>query len=258
LVGVRASAKDSVLRFLATRELAILNTPEANAALLLALRDSDPRSREAATLALGQHQQKNAAAEIIAGAKQEPWPSVRRAQIVALGELCTPDGGNLLIRAYEKDIEDIRMAALTSLVRCRDYRASALLVRVLGRLPESADLRTLVAHLLAEMKDRRTTKPMAEALKRLRKESESDVSLESTASETVTALAALGGKDAVAAAVDLLADSRPVLQRAAVQALGTLCDPGQGATALKKASQSKDESVAAAASLALSRCHQPH
>jgi HEAT repeat protein len=258
LVGFRANSKDSVLRFLATRELALINTPESNTALRAALQDSDPRSREAAALALGQHQQKDAAAEIIAGAKQEPWPLVRRAEVVALGELCTPDGSNLLIRAYEKDIEDIRMAALSGLAHCRDYRASALLVRVLGRLPESADLRTLAAQLLAELKDRRTAAPMAEALKRLRQESQSDVSLESTASETVMALAALGGKDAVAAAVDLLSDSRPVLQKAAAQALGSLCDAGEGAAALKKASQSKDESIAAAASMALSRCHRPH
>jgi HEAT repeat protein len=258
LLGFRNNSKDSVLRFLATRELALINTPQSNSALRAALQDSDPRSREAAALALGQHQMKEAAADLVAGAKQEPWPDVRRAEVVALGQLCTPDGGNLLIRAYEKDVLDIRMAALTGLAHCRDYRASALLVRVLGRLPESADLRTHAAHLLAEMKDRRTVKPMAEALKRLRQESQSDVSLESTASETVMALAALGGKDAVAAAVDLLSDSRQVLQKAAVQALGELCDPGEGAAALKKASQSKDESIAAAASMAVSRCHQPH
>ncbi len=258
LVAFRASAKDSVLRFLATRELALINTPESNAALLAALQDSDPRSRETAALALGQHQQKDAAKAIVAGAKQEPWPSVRRAEIMALGTLCTPEGGELLIRAYEKDVEDIRMAALAGLAHCRDHRASALLVRVLGRLPESADLRSHAARLLAEMKDKRTAQPMAEVLKRLRKESEADISLESTASETVMALAAVGGKTAVGAAVDLLSDPRPVLQRAAIQALGALCDPGEGAAALKKASQSKDESVAAAASTATSRCHQPH
>jgi HEAT repeat protein len=258
LVAFRAGAKDNVLRFLATRELALINTPESNAALVAALQDGDPRSREAAALALGQHQQKDAAKDLVTSAKQEPWPAVRRAEVMALGELCTPEGGELLIRAYEKDIEDIRMASLAGLAHCRDYRASALLVRVLGRLPESADLRSHAARLLADMKDRRTAKPMADALKRLRKESESDVSLEGTASETVMALAALGGKEAAAAAVDLLSDSRPVLQKAALQALGTLCDPGEGALALKKASQSKDESIAAAASLALSRCHQPH
>jgi HEAT repeat protein len=259
LVAFRASAKDSVLRFLATRELALLDTPVANTAMLAALKDVDPRSREAAALALGQHQQKAAAPEIVAGAKQEPWPAVRRAEVVALGELCTPEGGELLIRAYEKDIEDIRMAALSGLAHCRDYRASALLVRVLGRLPESPDLRSVAARLLAEMKDRRTAKPMAEVLKRLRKESEADVSLESTASETINALAAVDGKEAVAAAVDLLSDSRASLQKAALQVLGSLCDAGAGAAALKKASQSKDESIAAAASMALSRCQRkPH
>jgi HEAT repeat protein len=258
LLAFRASATDGVLRFLATRELALINTPETNLALRAALQDSDPRSREAAALALGQHQQKDAAAAIVAGAKQEPWPAVRRAQVMALGELCTPEGGELLMRAYQKDVEDIRMAALVGLAHCRDYRASALLVHVLGRLPESADLRTLAARLLAEMKDQRTGKPMAEALQRLRKESQADIALESTTSETVLALAALGGQEAVSAAADLLTDARPVLQKAAIQALGSLCDPGEGAAALKTASQSKDESVAAAASLALDHCAHPH
>ncbi len=78
-------------------------------------------------------------------------------------------------------------------------------MRVLGRLPESADMRSLAARLLADMKDPRTTAPMAATLKRLQTESQADLSLEGTATETVMALAAIGGKDSVAAAVSLLA-----------------------------------------------------
>jgi len=183
---------------------------------------------------------------------------VRRAQVMALGDLCVPDGNNLLLRAYEKDVDDIRMAALVGLAHCRDRRASALLVRVLGRLPESADMRSLAARLLADMKDPRTAAPMAAALKRLQKESQSDLSLEGTATETVMALATVGGKDSVTAAADLLTDSRPSLQKAAVQALGRLCDPGAGAAALRAAAQSKDESVAVAATMAAEHCRGPH
>ena len=63
---------------------------------------------------------------------------------------------------------------------------------------------------------------------------------------------------AVAAAAGLLADSRPALQRAAVQALGRLCDPDEGAAALRTAAQSKDESVSVAASMATEHCQHPH
>jgi HEAT repeat protein len=205
-------------------------------------------------LSLGQRHDQEMAPQIIDAAKQEPWPSVRRAQVMALGDLCVPDGNNLLLRAYEKDVDDIRMAALVGLAHCRDRRASALLVRVLGRLPESADMRSLAARLLADMKDPRTTAPMAAALKRLQKESQSDLSLEGTITETVMALAAIAGKDSVAAAADLLTDSRPSLQKAAVQALGRLCDPGAGAAALRTAAQSKDESVSVAATMATEHC----
>ena len=206
LAAFRDRATDGVLRTFATRELAGIADPEAGKALRGALLDSDPRAREAAVLSLGQRHDQEMAPQIIDAAKQEPWPSVRRAQVMALGDLCVPDGNNLLLRAYEKDVEDIRMAALVGLAHCRDRRASALLVRVLGRLPESADMRSLAARLLADLKDLRTTAPMAAALKRLQKESQSDLSLEGTITETVMALAAITGKDSVAAAVDLLTD----------------------------------------------------
>jgi HEAT repeat protein len=258
LAAFRDRATDGVLRTFATRELAGIADPEAGKALRGALLDSDPRAREAAVLSLGQRHDQEMAPQIIDAAKQEPWPSVRRAQVMALGDLCVPDGNNLLLRAYEKDVDDIRMAALVGLAHCRDRRASALLVRVLGRLPESADMRSLAARLLADMKDPRTTAPMAAALKRLQEESQSDLSLEGTITETVMALAAIAGRDSVAAAADLLTDPRPSLQKAAVQALGRLCDPGAGAAALRTAAQSKDESVSVAATMAAQHCRGPH
>jgi len=82
--------------------------------------------------------------------------------------------------------------------------------------------------------------------------------LEGTVTETMMALAAIGGKEAVAAATGLLADPRPSLQKAAVQALGRLCDPGPGAAALRTAVQSKDESVSVAAAMATEHCRNLH
>jgi HEAT repeat protein len=258
LVAFRARAADSVLRFFATRELVNISDPEAGLALRAALLDNDPRAREIAALALGQRHDQAMAPQIIDAAKQEPWPGVRRAQVTALGDLCVPEGNDLLLRAYEKDVDDIRMAALTGLAHCRDRRASALLVRVLGRLPESADMRSLAARLLADMKDPRTAAPMAAALKRLQSESQSDLSLEGTATETVMALATIGGRDSVTAAVALLTDPRPSLQKAAVQALGRLCDPSAGAASLRAAAHSKDESVSVAAAMAIEHCRDRH
>jgi HEAT repeat protein len=62
----------------------------------------------------------------------------------------------------------------------------------------------------------------------------------------------------VAAAVSLLGDQRFSLQKAAVQALGRLCDPGTGAAALRAAAQSKDESVSVAAAMATQHCRNLH
>ncbi len=105
LVAFRAHASDDVLRFFATRELAGSSDPEAGPALRAALLDRDPRAREAAALGLGQRHDKSSAREIIDAAKQEPWPGVRRAEVTALGDLCVPEGNDLLLRAYEKDVQ---------------------------------------------------------------------------------------------------------------------------------------------------------
>jgi HEAT repeat protein len=164
LLAFRARASDGVLRFLATRELASIDDPAVAPALLAALHDSDPRAREGAALALGQRHDGSSAKEIIEAAKQEPWPGVRRAQVTALGDLCVPEGNNLLLRAYQKDVLDIRMAALVGLAHCHDRRAPPLLVHVLGRVRESADMRSLAARLLGDLKDPRTTARMAAAL----------------------------------------------------------------------------------------------
>jgi hypothetical protein len=49
--------------------------------------------RETAALALGQHKDAESASALITGAKQEPWPFVRRAELEALGHLCTGGRG---------------------------------------------------------------------------------------------------------------------------------------------------------------------
>ena len=79
-------------------------------ALRGALGDPDPRVRETAALALGQHNDAESAPALIAGAKQEPWPFVRRAELEALGHLCTPGAGDLMLRAVARDVDEVRRA----------------------------------------------------------------------------------------------------------------------------------------------------
>jgi hypothetical protein len=105
LAEVRERGDDPVLRYLATRELAAL-VPGAGVdsrpALRAALDDKDPRVRETAALALGKQGDTQSAAALIAGAKQEPWPFVRRAEVEALGHLCAPGAAELMLRAIGK------------------------------------------------------------------------------------------------------------------------------------------------------------
>lgn len=249
-----AGGEDAVLRYLAARELVDIGGGAAVVALRAALGDADPRVRETAALGLGQHQDQVAGAALIAGAKQEPWPFVRRAQVEALGRLCGPGAADLMIRAVERDVDEVRRAALVGLMRCRDGRSKEVLLRTLGRRNEAATLRELSAALLGELGDKSAAPQVAAALKRLVVESEADLALEGVAASTLRGLARLGGPDAVAVALTLADDKRHPLRHAAIEALGTLCDPGPGAAALRKLAAGTDASLAAAAQSAQRRC----
>ena len=126
LADVRARADEPVLRHLAARELAAVGGAEAARALRAALADVDPRVRATAAEGLGQAHDAGASPALIAGAKQEPWPFVRRAEIEALGRLCGAGGADLLVRAVERDVAEVRRASLVGLARCKDPRAQTL------------------------------------------------------------------------------------------------------------------------------------
>jgi HEAT repeat protein len=253
LIAVRTQSKDAVLRRLATRALAGHREPLVPAALRGAMGDDDPEVRELAAAGLGILGDGGATALLIAGAKQEPWPSVRRAEVAALGQLCGPGASDLLARAVERDEDNVRRAALTGLVSCKDGRAVDTLLALLKRERESATLRTLAAGLLARTGDRRAAAPMAEALARLAVESQADLALEGTAVATLRALGTLGGPEALKAALAHASDARPSLRRTAVEALGRLCDPA-GLPALNAATKDADPGVATAAAASLRRC----
>jgi len=217
-----------------------------------ALDDGDPRVRETAALALGHRRDGASSGRLVAAAKQEPWPFVRRAEVSALGALCT--AGDLLVRADERDVPEVRREALAGLTRCRDSRAPTLLLRALGRRVEDPDIRALAAQLLATLGERALGRPMAEALARMRVEAQEDLALEGVTVVVMQSLARLGGPEAVGGAVQLLRDERPLFRRTALEALGQLCDAGPGAQAVSGAQRDADPSVAAAASAAQRRC----
>jgi HEAT repeat protein len=262
LAEVRARASEPVLRHLAARELTALGgaaapgAPRTSAldALRAGLGDADPRVRATAAEGLGLLRDAAAGPALIAGAKQEPWPFVRRSELEALGRLCGPGAADLLVRAVERDVAEVRRAALGALVRCKDPRAQALLLRVLGRRNEASTVRELSAALLGELGDRRAAPAMAAALSRQVNESEEDLSVEGVAEMTLRSLAHLGGPDATAAAVKLAKDKRHPFQSTAVEALGVLCDPGVGAATLRELSAGPAGALALAAQNAEKRC----
>jgi HEAT repeat protein len=260
LASLRSGSDDPVLRFLATRELGNLKTVGAAAAVDLspalraALDDPDPRVRETAAAGLGNRADVGATAALIAAAKQEPWPFVRRAEIEALGRLCRDGTGDLLIRATERDVDEVRRAALVGLARCKDPRASLVFLRTLGRRDDNASLRELAAGLLGELGGQAAAREMVATLRRIVVESEADLALEGVAVATLRAVAHLGGADAVAVSVTLAADTRHPFRAAAIDALGTLCDPGAGHVTLEKMAAGSDGLLARVAERAERRC----
>jgi HEAT repeat protein len=254
LAEVRAGADEPVLRHLAARELAAVGGADARTALRGALADGDPGVRATAAEGLGQVRDQGAGAALIAGAKQEPWPFVRRAELEALGRLCGPGAADLLVRGVERDVTEVRRAALVGLTRCKDPRARSLLLRVLGRRNEASTVRELSAALLGELGDRAAAPAMAAALTRQVNESEEDLSVEGVAEMTLRSLAHLGGPEATTAAVKLAKDKRHPFQATAVEALGVLCDPGAGAATLRELAAGPPGALAVAAQNADKRC----
>jgi HEAT repeat protein len=210
--------------------------------------------RETAALALGKRGDSSAAAALVTGAKQEPWPFVRRAELEALGHLCATGTGDLMIRAVERDVDEVRRAAMVSLARCKDPRARLLLLRTLARRNESATLRELAAALIGESGDRTAAPLLAEALRRLVVESEADLALEGVAATALRALAHLGGPEALDAALKLAADTHHPFRAGAIEALGAICDPGRGDATLRAFVTGPDPGLAVAAQNAQRRC----
>ena len=67
-------------------------------------------------------------------------------------------------------------------------------------------------------------------------------------------VASVTGPDALQAAVSLAGDKRHPFRAAAADVLGSLCDPGAGAAALRALAASSDPSLARTAERAQKRC----
>jgi len=259
LAKIREQGDDPVLRYLATRELAALGPAagtgvDVRPALRGALGDGDPRVRETAALALGKLGDKESSPALIAGAKQEPWPFVRRAELEALGNLCTPGAADLMLRAIGKDVDEVRRASLVGLTRCKDPRARTVLLKVVAHQNEAATVRELAGALIGESGDKSAAPQLATALRGLVNEAEGDLALEGVAATALRALARLGGPDAVGAAVTLAGDKRHPYRSTAVDALGMMCDPVAGRATLRAIAAGTEPSLAVAAQSAEKHC----
>jgi HEAT repeat protein len=254
LVSLRATSDEPVLRYLAARELVSIGGTQAVTALRDALADKDPRVRETAALGLGQLKDRWSGQPLIDAAKQEPWPFVRRAELEALGHLCGPGTGDLMVRAIERDVDQVRRAALVTLVRCKDVRTRQVLLHTVGLQKEAATLRELAAALLGELGDKTVAGDLAAAVQRLVNEAEGDIAIEGVAATALRALAHLGGPTAVATAVTLANDTRHPYRHNAIEALGGLCDPGAGAATLRVIAAGADAAAALSAQAAQHHC----
>jgi HEAT repeat protein len=257
LAEVRSGSDDPVLRFLATRALGEwkpAGATDVRPALRAALDDRDPGVRETAALGLGKQRDTAATGALMAAAKQEPWPFVRHAELSALGDLCPPGGGDLLIRAVERDVDSVRRAALIALARCKDARARPVFLHVLDKPDENASLRALAAGLLADSHDSSVAPELAAALQRAVAEAEADLAVEGVVVAALRALARLGGADAVGSAVAMAGDAHHPYRAAAVDALGVMCDPNAGRAALAQVAAGADAALARAAAGAERRC----
>jgi HEAT repeat protein len=254
LIGVREKSDDAVLRFLATRELGTLGGPTALQALRAALDDADPRVRETAAQGLGARHDKFSEAVLIAAAKEEPWPFARRAQLEALSRTCGAPARELLMRAMERDVDEVRRAALVGLVRCQDDRARATLLSTLKARRASATLRELAAALLGELGDRTVAKDLADLMGALVNEGEGDLAIEAVAGTALRSLGHLGGPDAALATAQLAQDTHHPYRHLAIELLGDICDPAVGAAVLTKLRTDTDATTATAAQSAEQRC----
>ena len=182
-------------------------------ALIAALKDPDPKVREAAASSLGQLEDPRAIPGLIE-ASHDANSDVRAAALQSLSRFDDPRVIDPMMLALKDPNKDVRQDAAESLGRFNDPRAVRPLMAALT--DSSADVRQAAAQSLGELHDAQAVPALSAALK----DPKSDVR-----QAAAQALGELELKSAPPALIVALGDSDADVRQAAAQSLGEIQDP---------------------------------
>jgi len=182
-------------------------------ALIVALKDPDPKVREAAANSLGQLEDPRAIPGLIE-ASRDASSAVRAAALESLSRFDDPRVVDPMIQALKDPNREVRQDAAQSLGRFNDARAVRPLTAALS--DSSADVRQAAAESLGELHDAQAAPALGGALK----DPKADVR-----QAAAQALGELELKHAPQALIDALGDPEADVRQAAAQSLGEIQDP---------------------------------
>jgi len=250
-------ARTTALRRVAVAALASNNSAAAAGLAADFLADADPGVRRLAVDALSGRDSDNHAfdAALVVRLETDDWPEVRRASAGALGTRCSrkvPATGLFSVVDRDKDVE-VRRVALGALVRCNATGIGDKLFEIVASAKQPVVLRTQAAILLGSMSGVDGAKMLA-LFRSQRKRAWSDEGSIRVAAALAVALANSGNQAAsetlLSAAKD---DAFPVIQAAALVALGKLCPRGAMAI-FRRYRRSSEVAVKIAANGGIGRC----
>lgn len=242
LIGKIQDSRPAVRRAVA-RALGDLGDTRATSALVLALRDADEGVRIAAVEALGVLRDPQATLAVTAAAGGDASPAVRAAVVGALGRIGTKEALDALLTLLEAEQAPETLELLKKALARAGAPARERLERCLAGQP-ALRVADNCAVALAEGRHVESAKAILGALKRgvLR------------APAALASLERLRDPKSLPTVLEHLADSDPVVRRAAIDAAVALLDPAKPdgravdpiAQALEKARRSKAERAALA------------
>ena len=204
------------VRVAAANALGAIGDRKATQALLPLLRDQhNEQARTAAINALGKLKDANAVNDLleIANDESEVW-AVRKASVEALGEIRDARAVDCLVNTLNDQYATVREASALALGKIGSNQAILPLLTTLDTSSLWA-LRVAAAHALGEIRDRRATAPLSNALK------DRYAAVREIAAE---ALGKLRDPDAVDPLISALDDPNGNVQEAVMQALDTLSE----------------------------------
>jgi HEAT repeat protein/beta-lactamase regulating signal transducer with metallopeptidase domain len=213
LRGTSASPKLAGLAWATPRHSAADTVSGVVPALIAALKDPDPKVREAAASSLGQLEDPRAIPALIE-ASRDTNSDVRAAALQSLSRFDDPRVIDPMILALKDPNRDVRQDAAQSLGRFKDPRALRPLTAALS--DSSADVRQAAAQSLGELGDPLAAPALGGALK----DPKADVR-----QSAAQALGELDLKTAPQALIDALSDPDADVRQSAAQSLGEIQDP---------------------------------